>query len=56
MPNTLSDEDVREICRLLEQKKYYDREIAEKFGVSREHIRDIRNRKRRQEISCMYNF
>ena len=56
IPNTLSDEDVRSICKLLEQKEFYDREIALRFGVSREHIRDIRNRKRRQDISRMYNF
>lgn len=56
VPYTVTDEDIHEMCKMLQEKKYYDREIAERFNVSREYVRDIRNRKRRQDISCLYIF
>lgn len=56
IPYTLSDNDIHKICELLEEKTYSDSYIATLFNVSREYIRDIRNRKRRHNISKDYNF
>lgn len=56
IPNTMKEKDIHAICKLLEEKKYTDREIANKFSVSREYVRDIRNHKRRNNISVHYSF
>lgn len=56
IPNSLTVEQIHEICKDLEQKKWSDSELGKKYGVSREHIRDIRNKKRRKDISINYNF
>ena len=55
-PNSIPVETIHEICKMLEEKKYKDKEIAEKFGTKREYVRDIRNHKRRNDISKNYNF
>lgn len=55
-PYSITNETIHEICKMLEEKKYSDREIAEKFGTKREYVRDIRNHKRRNDISKNYNF
>ena len=55
-PYKHSDETIHEICKMIEEKKYKDKEIAEKFGTKREYVRDIRNHKRRKDISQYYNF
>ena len=55
-PYSISDETVHNICKILELKKYSDPEIAKMFNVKRESVRDIRQRKRRKEISKNYNF
>lgn len=55
-PNSVPIETIHEICKLLELKKYTDKEIANKFGLAREYIRDIRNHKRQKVISDKYNF
>lgn len=44
------------ICKELEKGILSDREIGENYGFSREYIRDIRNHKRRKDISSQYNF
>ena len=55
-PNSIPVETIHEICKMIETKKYSDREIAEKFDTKREYVRDIRNHKRRNDISKNYNF
>lgn len=55
-PNSIPVETIHEICKMIETKKYSDRIIAEKFGTKREYVRDIRNHKRRNDISKNYNF
>jgi DNA-binding CsgD family transcriptional regulator len=54
IPNTMSEEDIHEMCKMIATRKYIDKEIAAKFGVSREYVRDIRNGKRRRNISSLY--
>ena len=55
-PYAVPIETIHEICKLLELKKYTDKEIANKFGLTREYIQDIRNHKRQKVISDKYNF
>lgn len=54
IPYTIPDDDIHEICKMIVSKKYIDKEIALKFNVSREYIRDIRNGKRKTKISNLY--
>ena len=56
IPNTLNESTIHEICKDLEKKCYTDYELSNKYKVSREYIRDIRNHKRRKSISAQYNF
>lgn len=55
-PNSVPVETIHEICKLLEEKKYTDKSIASKFGITREYVRDIRNHKRQKQITAQYNF
>lgn len=55
-PNSIPVETIHEICKLLEKKNYSDKSIAERFGITREYVRDIRNHKRQKEIGAQYSF
>ena len=55
-PRALNDDQIREICKMLETSKYSDAEIGRKFNVSCVNIRLIRNRKIHTDISKDYNF
>lgn len=54
--NKLTENDVREICRLIETGEYYDTEIATKFGVSYTNISDIHKQKIWTNISKDYDM
>ena len=54
--NKLTEEQVHEICKLIETGKYYDTEIADMFNVSYTNISDIHKRKIWPEISRQYNL
>ena len=56
IPYKISDETIHEMCKVLEEKKYLDREIGAMFNVTNRYVNDIRNRKRRKDISQYYNF
>jgi DNA-binding CsgD family transcriptional regulator len=56
IPNSINDKTIHKICKFLEKKKYTDKEIANKCGVSREYVKDIRLHKRRKNISENYCF
>ena len=56
IPYKYSDELIHEICKILEQKKYLDREIGAMFNVPERYINAIRNRENRSDISLQYNF
>lgn len=53
---TVDEKTIHSICKMIETKKYTDREIGNKYGLSREYIKDIRLRYRRKDISQKYNF
>lgn len=55
-PRALNDDQIREICKMLETGKYNDVEIGRKFNVSCVNIRMIRTRKIHTDISKDYNF
>ena len=55
-PYSTPEETIHKICKLLEEKKYTDKAIADMFGKNKEYVRDIRNHKRRNDISKNYNF
>ena len=52
----LTCEDVHEICKLLEDEKYTNSEIADMYGVNRYTIQDIRTRSSWRDISENYSF
>ena len=53
----VNDEVVHQVCKLIEEGNYNDREISEKVGnVSRKYVNDIRLKKNRTNISSLYNF
>ena len=52
----LNDDQIREICKLLESGKYTHKEIGNKFGVSRAVIGNIYQKKIHTDISKDYNF
>lgn len=54
--NKLTEDQVCEICKLIESGKYHDTEIAKKFNVSNTTISDIHNCKIWKRISRDYNF
>lgn len=54
VPNTLSNRDIENICKLIAQGDLSDPKIAAQFGCSREYVRDIRLKKRKKEISQYY--
>lgn len=56
IPNTMPEDTIHKICKLLEKKMYSDTEIAKKCGVKREYVKDIRTHRRRKDISKNYNF
>lgn len=49
-----SIEVIKKVCELLQETSLSDLVIAEKTGVSRGTVRDIKIRKKRQKISHMY--
>lgn len=56
-PNSvLSEDQVKEICKMIESGKYYDTEIAKKFGVSNVTISDIHKGKIWRTVSKDYNI
>lgn len=55
-PRALNEDQIKEICKMLETGKYNDVEIGRKFNVSCVNIRMIRNRKIHTDISKGYNF
>ena len=52
----LDENKVIEICEKLMTKKYSITQLAEEYGVNRETIRSIKNKKSWKEISENYNF
>lgn len=55
-PFSISEDTIHDICKILELKKYKDPEIAKMFNVKRELVKDIRNKRRRTNISKFYNI
>ena len=60
-PNTITDEIVHSICKILEERafgknKLSEQEIGDKFNVSRSYVNLIFNRKCRTDISKGYKF
>ena len=49
-------EDILEVCHLLQETSLSDVLIAEKTGLSRNYVRDIKKRRRRTEISSGFNW
>lgn len=56
IPYKLNDEVIKSICELLETGKYTYAEIAKRFNISMGYVGDIKNRRRRKDISSNYNF
>lgn len=56
LKNTITDDQVREVCKLLETFKYSDPEISRMTGVKRRYICSIRHRQLRTNISKDYKF
>ena len=56
VPYTTDESVIRAICEELEKKELNNTEIAKKFGVKREYVKDIKTRRRRKDISKYYNF
>lgn len=56
IPFKISDNDIHKICKMIESGKYKDQQIADKFGLSREYIGNIRRHNYRTNISKLYNF
>lgn len=60
IPYSKDDELIHKICQEIQDKYirlvYTDKMIGEKFGVSREFVKDIRTRRRRKDISQYYKF
>lgn len=60
-PNTISDNTIHSICKLLEERasgknKYSEQIIADKLNISRAYVNLIFNRKCRTDISKGYKF
>lgn len=56
LKNTITDDQVREVCKLLETFKYSDPEISRMTNVNRRYICSIRHRQLRTNISKDYKF
>jgi transcriptional regulator with XRE-family HTH domain len=56
VPYSNDESKIHEVCKLLQEHKYNDFEIAEMTGMDRRYINDIRNKKRRTDISSQYNI
>lgn len=56
LKNTITDDQVREVCKLLETFKYSDPEISRMTGINRRYICSIRHRQLRTNISKDYKF
>lgn len=54
--NVYSNEQINEVCRLLQLNKYSIPKISKKTGVRLDTINKIKARKQWVEISCKYNF
>ena len=54
--NTLSEQQVREICELIQTGKYYDTEIANMYNVSYTNISDIHKGKIWRRVSREYDL
>lgn len=54
--NKITDEQVVEICKLLQAKQNTNQEIADKFGISSSVVRDIKLRYRFKHISKDFNW
>lgn len=55
-PVRVSDEKVHEICKLIQEGKLTNTEIAKEIGVTRQYVRNIKEEKQRSEISSQYDF
>jgi hypothetical protein len=55
-PYTRDEKQIHEACKLLELHKYSDVEIGNRCGLSREYVKDLRNKKIRTDISSLYNI
>ena len=55
-PRALYNDQIHDICKLLETGKYNDAYIAEKFNISTQTVRDIRIGKIHTDISSLYNI
>lgn len=54
--NKLSEVQVREICLILQDKDMSLKEISEKYSVSKDAIRDIKNKRNWRYISETFNI
>lgn len=55
-PGILSPKDAEEIVELFKDGVLTSREIAEKYGVTRDSIQDIRNRRSWKTLTCKHVF
>ena len=55
-PYTVNESKIHEVCKLLEKHKYSDTEISNMTGIRRRYITDVRIKKRRRDISDLYNI
>ena len=55
MPYLLNDNDVHQICKMLDENKPQN-EISDEIGISRGTVSDIYTGKTHRKISCKYKF
>lgn len=56
IPYSYSDDIIRNTCELIQEGKLNNREISEITGVNERYISDIKNKKRRVDVSDEYDF
>ena len=54
--NIITDDQIRKVCELLQEKKYTECQIAKMTNISRSYVNNIRNHKYRNDISKDYDF
>lgn len=56
VPYSIPDSKIHDVCKYLQEHKYTDTEIAEKTGLQRRYITEIRNGDKRLDISSLYDI